>query len=357
MEDYLQHYNQLSLKESELIECDLYDRPAFLINSISLAQNVLKLNNYSPPPVHPYLKLRDALTGAGKEILYLEPGKSQVNWNLLSHRLYTRLAGKIGIQIDIGEIIQEIVYSFSAEVLFGLKIDDWSSDFVSAIDKYQKIVAHRSPQELEMMPEYHRAVNKLNTFAQALTKKKSRVDQGWHILITLINAAHATSLIISWCLYELGRDTSLQTIIRDSQGSKSWIEMCMLETLRMYPPAWLIGRVAAKEHLLMDTIIPKDAYISICIYSLQRTVGLWKKPNEFMPARWARDEKKFANKLLAFGAGSRKCPASSFGFELGSYVVNELTMHGSFHSTHVSHPLGLIALEPDQSIKLEYTSL
>ncbi len=86
------------------------------------------------------------------------------------------------------------------------------------------------------------------------------------------------------------------------------------ETLRLYPPAWMLGRVARRPVDLPGYHIPRGGVIIVPIAALQRRAAYFPDPAAFRPERWSGD---FATALpryvyLPFGAGPRSCLAQHF---------------------------------------------
>jgi cytochrome P450 len=91
------------------------------------------------------------------------------------------------------------------------------------------------------------------------------------------------------------------------------------ELLRLYPPAWMISRVAHRPVDLPGVQIPRGGVILVPIQALHRRAAVFADPAAFQPARWTP---AFAAGLapgtyLPFGMGPRGCLARHFAlFEL-----------------------------------------
>lgn len=86
------------------------------------------------------------------------------------------------------------------------------------------------------------------------------------------------------------------------------------ESLRLYPPAWIIGREALSPDQIGDLHLKKGDNISIFIYGLHRNPNYWEAPGEFRPERMTADKKKdfLPNQYLPFGSGPRLCIGHQF---------------------------------------------
>ncbi|WP_445220105.1 cytochrome P450 [Bradyrhizobium sp. Pa8] len=58
-----------------------------------------------------------------------------------------------------------------------------------------------------------------------------------------------------------------------------------MESLRLYPPAWMQGRHVRKDHLIREINIPQGSAVMVCAYSLHRNGKYWDRPDAFLPDR------------------------------------------------------------------------
>lgn len=90
--------------------------------------------------------------------------------------------------------------------------------------------------------------------------------------------------------------------------------MVIDESLRLYPPAWIIGRQGLKEQKLGEYTLPAMCTYGIPTYVIQRSKMYWKNPDEFIPERFNEENApnipKFA--YFPFGGGPRLCIGQMF---------------------------------------------
>jgi cytochrome P450 len=86
------------------------------------------------------------------------------------------------------------------------------------------------------------------------------------------------------------------------------------ETMRLYPPIWVIPRKSERAFKVQDYTLPAKSNIFICSYTLHRHPLYWPKPNVFDPDRFLPENAALRPKFayLPFGAGPRVCIAGSF---------------------------------------------
>lgn len=93
-----------------------------------------------------------------------------------------------------------------------------------------------------------------------------------------------------------------------------YTEMVIKESMRLMPPVWSIGRVNREATEVLGYPFPQWSSVQICIYCAHRHPGIWERPDDFVPERWADDGidriPKYA--YLPFGGGPRICIGNSF---------------------------------------------
>lgn len=97
------------------------------------------------------------------------------------------------------------------------------------------------------------------------------------------------------------------------------------ETLRLYPPAWLITRSAIGSDVIDDVSVPAGSLIIMSPWLLHRHPQLWEDPEAFRPERFLADVERFAH--IPFGAGPRLCIGRDFSYVESVMIVAELARH------------------------------
>jgi cytochrome P450 len=98
--------------------------------------------------------------------------------------------------------------------------------------------------------------------------------------------------------------------------SLSYVERVVTESMRLYPPAWIIGRRAIDEYQLGGHVAPPRAIVLMSPYVMQRDPRFYAEPDRFDPDRWTPEFRaalpKFA--YFPFGGGPRQCIGESFAW-------------------------------------------
>jgi cytochrome P450 len=88
------------------------------------------------------------------------------------------------------------------------------------------------------------------------------------------------------------------------------------ESLRLYPPAWILARRAVEDDTLGSVQIPNQALIFISPWLIHRRADFWPQPEAFSPERWLGSDGHAPvsnkNAWLPFSTGQRKCIGDTF---------------------------------------------
>jgi cytochrome P450 len=94
------------------------------------------------------------------------------------------------------------------------------------------------------------------------------------------------------------------------------VEQVITESMRLYPPAWIIGRRAIQDYPLEDYLVPKRSIVIISPYLMHHDERFFPEPDRFLPERWTPEFKASlpAFAYLPFGGGARRCIGESFAW-------------------------------------------
>jgi cytochrome P450 len=109
-----------------------------------------------------------------------------------------------------------------------------------------------------------------------------------------------------------------------------WTSAVLDETLRLYPPAWLITRRALAPDVLGGVDVPADALVIISPWLVHRDATAWPDPERFDPSRFLdedglrRRDVVASSAYLPFGAGPRLCVGRDMALLEGALVLASL---------------------------------
>jgi cytochrome P450 len=123
-----------------------------------------------------------------------------------------------------------------------------------------------------------------------------------------------------------------------------YTESILAESMRLFPPAWGIGRMAVEPHEIGGYEIPAGSTVLVSQYILQRDPRFWEDADKFLPERWETQSIKEAgqkNIYFPFGGGVRRCIGESFAWAEGILLVAAIARKWRLH------------LDPDQKVAVK----
>lgn len=181
---------------------------------------------------------------------------------------------------------------------------------------------------------------------------------------TMILAGHeTTATALFWSLYLLALDPATQDeLAAEVEGATvngaleverlKFTRAVVDETMRLYPPAFLIARAAAVPDTVAGMPVRKNDVILIAPWLLHRHEKLWRDPGAFIPRRFmppAPPPDRFA--YLPFGVGARICIGAHFALVEATLALAKII--GAFRVELVDQapvlPVGVVTTQPDRS--------
>jgi enediyne biosynthesis protein E7 len=126
----------------------------------------------------------------------------------------------------------------------------------------------------------------------------------------------------------------------DADESTVFTEHLFAETLRLYPPAWLMGRRAVVDDVIGSLKIREASIIAISPYLLHRNHIQWADPHRFDPGRFASPgpTRRHPYAYLPFGAGARHCIGAAFARIEATAILRALGRRYSFEAREDTVP-------------------
>ena len=156
----------------------------------------------------------------------------------------------------------------------------------------------------------------------AMTRQQLRDE-----VVTLFLAGHeTTALALTWALYQLALHPEIDAELADEvlrapadlalapPAQFPLTERVLNETLRLYPPAYVIPRVCAEAVELGGYRVRPGAEIWIWVYFMHHDARWFDEPERFRPERFLPEAEaaRRPNTFIPFGAGSRACVGRHF---------------------------------------------
>ena len=189
--------------------------------------------------------------------------------------------------------------------------------------------------------------------------------------MTLLLAGHDTTAHhLSWTFLLLARNpgavAKLHCELSEVLGGRpptledlprlTYTRMIVEESMRLYPPIWVIPRRAIAGDEASGFQIPAGSYVVLSIYNLQRDPQWWSEPEEFRPERFDRSisAPPRAGAYAPFGWGPRTCVGAQFAMVESQLILARLAQHFTWElaPNHPIVPEGLTTLRPRKGIRI-----
>jgi cytochrome P450 len=118
------------------------------------------------------------------------------------------------------------------------------------------------------------------------------------------------------------------------------------ESMRIYPPAWTMGRRALEPHQIGDYEIEKDALVLTSQWVVHHDPRWWPDPLAFRPERWRPEARRLRFSYFPFGGGARLCIGESFAWTEAILLLAAIAQRWSFTPVTPPTPEPRITLRP-----------
>ena len=185
-------------------------------------------------------------------------------------------------------------------------------------------------------------------------------------LMTIFLAGHETTATgLTWTFYLLDKHpevyqklkNEIKEVVGDGEltfqhlHQLKYTKACINESMRLYPPVWVIGRKATADNMVGGYLIKKDTTILMSPYIVHRHPDYWKNPEVFDPERWETEEVKQMDKFayFPFAAGPRMCIGNSFALLEAEIILTRVIQQFDFSYIGKSAP----EMEPTVTLRVK----
>jgi cytochrome P450 len=192
--------------------------------------------------------------------------------------------------------------------------------------------------------------------------------------MTLFLAGHETTAnALAWTWYLLAQNPAaeeimgyeLEAVLGDRLPTPAdyarlpYTEMVVAESMRMFPPAWAVSRLAIEDAMIGEWLVPRGAVVVASQAVTHRDPRWWPLPDEFEPFRFHVELKASRPKLsyFPFGAGPRICIGEGFAWMEMVLIVATIAQRWRLElvSRDVT-PQASITLRPKGGIRMRVTA-
>ncbi|XP_045609181.1 cytochrome P450 9e2 [Procambarus clarkii] len=139
-----------------------------------------------------------------------------------------------------------------------------------------------------------------------------------------------------------------------------YLDACLQETLRLYPPATFAERLCTKNYKIPGTelILRAGDLVTVPIWSLHHDPRYWPEPEEFQPDRFLPENKTHIKSFthLPFGMGPRNCIAMRFALMEAKVALAKLVLAADLHLSPGHKELKISSspfiLRPEEGVNL-----
>ncbi len=308
--------------------------------------------------------------------------------------------------VDIYPHLMKITFAMVARSLFGARLRDDDIDLVShAIGTVQEFIVRQTLQPYlnpwfavsGQLRRHEEMRIRADSVLLAYIRKRRHEPPGHDLLQTLMDARYSdgegmsdelvlsesmqllvaghetSSNALSWILYLLSsRPDCLERIRQEFDSVLGESPLCqgdvpkfeftvqvIHEALRLYPPFWMIDRMAVEDDRTGDVVIPRRSMVIVYVFGAHHAPRYWENPENFDPERFtkANEKQRTPFTFLPFGGGPRACIGSSYAMLQILMILSDLLRRYDFQLAPGQNieARPMVILRPKYGIRMTFT--
>ena len=270
-----------------------------------------------------------------------------------------------GQALEMDDVMARLTLGIAAETLFGANVDDQADTIGAALDAAMEsfpisltpigelldhlpwvpivrrfldaraqldAIVYRLIEARMTDPDPGRGHDVLGMLlAAAGSEGTVDVEQLRDETMTIFLAGHeTTAMALTWTWWLLAQHPDIEarlhaeltTVLAGRTPKLSdvaalpYAHDVIAESMRLYPPAWVVGRRALEAAKLGPWTVPKGGIVIASQWITHRDPRFWSDPNAFRPERWRNGETETLPKFayFPFGGGTRVCIGEAFAW-------------------------------------------
>ena len=309
--------------------------------------------------------------------------------------------------VDIYPLMMKITFAMVGKSLFGAKLKEDDIDLISeAISTVQEFMVRQTIQPYlnpwfavsgEQRKHEEMTARAFGILAEYIRQRREEEAAGHDLLQILLDARYSdgtsmgddlvvsesmqllvaghetSSNALSWALYLLSTRPDCVDRIRDEfdcvLGEKplgfsdvpkfGFTTQVINEALRLYPPFWMVDRMALADDRAGDVDIPGGSTVVVFIYGTHHSPRYWESPESFDPERFNKANEKLHTPFahLPFGAGPRGCIGGNYAMLQMLMILSVLLRKYDFQLVpgQAIEPRPMVILRPEHGIRMTFT--
>ena len=298
-------------------------------------------------------------------------------------QLTMTIAGRTLLGIDIEEqfsrlsrLLDDVMHDFLARFRAALPLPQW---FPTPRNLWLKRTVAGLDRILQQLIDERRAAGTAGGDFLSILMHARDEEDGQGIsdrqirdeVMTMFLAGHETTAnALSWTWYLLGQNPEIQQRVQDEARSilggreptpadipkLVFCDQVIRESMRLYPPAYVVGRRPTEDVTIGEHFIPKGTNVLMSQWIVHRDPRWFADPLRFDPDRWSGDLAQRLPKYayFPFGGGPRLCIGSSFAMFEAPLVLAMIARRFTLDlvSAPPIKPLPAVTLRPGQPIMM-----
>jgi cytochrome P450 len=312
---------------------------------------------------------------------------------------------KDGERIDVAEEMMRLTLAIVGRTLFDADVESDANDVAEALPLAMKWMLDTVSMPLRLpypIPTPHNlrlksAVEKLDAIVYRIIRERraSDRDRGDALsmllaavdeedgsrmsdrqlrdeVMTLILAGHETTAnALAWTFHLLGRHPAIADEVRaeadrvlggrtatfDDLARMPFGLQVLKESMRLHPPAYMVGREALRPVTLGGRTFPAGTNVFVNIYAMHRRADYFPDPDRFDPSRFTPENEKRIPRgaWLPFGGGPRVCIGNHFALMEGHVLLATLAQRVRFEPLYTGDiaPEPLVTLRPRGGVPMK----
>lgn len=204
----------------------------------------------------------------------------------------------------------------------------------------------------------------LFTAHDPLTGESLDDEQIANQVITLLLAGYETTAnALTWTLYLLAAHPETAADLRlAGDDAREYAQMAFYEAMRLYPPAWVLGRRAMEDVQVNGYQVAANTVVAVSPFVLHRQANYWQQPEVFQPERFAPGHEYMHPHnfhYLPFGKGPRQCIGKDMALLEAAIILPAILQRYrlTIDNPDMIHPEAVFIMRPDSPVEFELKPL